>query len=74
MRTKRASARTICNGLLFSRLISDTHFRFGVDSRTAEIFQEPGKADAPLFGSRAGPADGRRWVETRMAAPNNPFE
>jgi hypothetical protein len=34
----------------------------------AGIFQKPGKADMPLSGSRAGPADGRNWVVSGRSA------
>lgn len=37
----------------------------GVDSRTAGIFRERGKAAVPLLGSRFGLAHGSLWVARR---------
>jgi len=42
--------------------------RIGVESRTAGIFREPGKAAMLLSGSRIDPAYGWSWVVLRLSA------
>jgi hypothetical protein len=58
-----AGARTIGNGLLFGKSRNGSNFRFGVDSRMAEFFQQGARAVRQLSGSRRSFVFDRRWVE-----------